>query len=86
MITINFCVCFQKSTIWHPVLRDCEALRIETLMYTSRGRHFDLVGYVSVETGEILVLSDLFPNTKYGYNKRKFLVSTLHVSLYYLTT
>ena len=38
------------------------------------------MGYVK-NNGDVTVRSDLFPNTRYGYNKRKFLVSTLHVSI-----
>ncbi|XP_052784546.1 glutamate receptor ionotropic, kainate 2-like isoform X2 [Mya arenaria] len=65
----------------------CAALRIDTLMWTPKGRGFSHVGYVNCRSydetsnwslADIVILSDVFPNIHFAYNKRQFLVSTLH--------
>ena len=69
---------FQKSSTWNP-LHKCKGFKIDTLLWTLSGRSFSTVGHVTLN-GDVVMSSDLFPNTKYGFNKRKFTVSTLSVS------
>ena len=56
----------------------CEGLIIETLMWKQKGREFNRIGY-AWNRGEVVIHADMFPNTKFGYNRRRFLISTLHV-------
>ncbi|WAR27606.1 GLRK-like protein [Mya arenaria] len=53
----------------------CAALRIDTLMWTPKGRGFSHVGYVNCRSYDE---TNVFPNIHFAYNKRQFLVSTLH--------
>jgi hypothetical protein len=69
----------QKANNWRSVDK-CEGLIIETLMWTKQGRAFSGVGYVW-KRGEVIIHADMFPNTKFGYNGREFLISTLHVNV-----
>ena len=69
----------QIASSWLPTSK-CEGLVIETLMWKPHSRDFNNVGYISDE-GEVIMFSDLFPNTNFGYNMRKFIVSTLNVSM-----
>ena len=54
-------------------------VKMETLTLTPRGRTFNTVGYVDVASEDIIVTSDIFPNVKYGFNRREFLVSVIEV-------
>ena len=89
MLPIYFQHCYLKGASTWFRESNCSALRIDTLMWTTEGRGFSTVGYVTTgaysETNnwslaEIVILSDMFPNEHFGYNKRQFLVSTLPVS------
>ncbi|KAK3586557.1 hypothetical protein CHS0354_022690, partial [Potamilus streckersoni] len=54
----------------------CTKFYIKTLLWMENGRDFATVGYLDLE-GNVVVTSNIFPNTKNGFNKRKFVVSTL---------
>ncbi|KAL3848512.1 hypothetical protein ACJMK2_019363 [Sinanodonta woodiana] len=54
----------------------CTRFYIKTLLWVENGRDFATVGYFDLE-GNVVVTSSIFPNTKNGFNKRKFVVSTL---------
>ncbi|XP_060603081.1 glutamate receptor ionotropic, kainate glr-3-like [Ruditapes philippinarum] len=54
-------------------------------MWTKQGRAFSGVGYVS-KRGEVIIHADMFPNTKFGYNGREFLISTLHFAPFVVKT
>ncbi|XP_069103797.1 glutamate receptor ionotropic, kainate 2-like [Argopecten irradians] len=53
----------------------CRWVAIEALMWTSVGRRFSTVGHIR-DSGRLLTSSDIFPNTKFGFNGRELLVST----------
>jgi hypothetical protein len=74
-----FCFVLQLSSTWRPG-KQCLAYNIGTLMYTTSGRSFSSVGYVEIN-GNVVVTADIFPNSKFGYNKRHFKISTLPVTL-----
>ncbi|KAL3860943.1 hypothetical protein ACJMK2_007038 [Sinanodonta woodiana] len=65
-----------KSKAWnHPF--NYTSLAIETLLWTQEMyRAFSPVGYVDI-TGNVAIYSDIFPNIKYKFNKRKLTVSTI---------
>ncbi|KAL3861015.1 hypothetical protein ACJMK2_007108 [Sinanodonta woodiana] len=65
-----------KSEAWnHPF--NYTSLTIETLLFTQEMyRAFSPVGYVDI-AGKVAIYSDIFPNTKYKFNKRKLTVSTI---------
>ncbi|KAL3860944.1 hypothetical protein ACJMK2_007039 [Sinanodonta woodiana] len=65
-----------KSEAWnHPF--NYTSLTIETLLWNQEMyRAFSPVGYVDI-AGKVAIYSDIFPNTKYKFNKRKLTVSTL---------
>lgn len=48
-------------------------------MWKKAGRRFDSIGYANAK-GHVIINTEIFPNTKFGYNKRLFNVSTLPVS------
>ncbi|XP_052103578.1 glutamate receptor ionotropic, kainate glr-3-like [Mytilus californianus] len=56
--------------------KDCAWLPIKTLMWEKGKRSWSTVGYSQL-SGSLLTLKEIFPNSKMGFNKRKFLVSTL---------
>ena len=79
---INSCNSFtiislQKAATWNP-LHKCLGYNIDTLLWLDGSRSFSSVGYMDT-AGAVTVLSDVFPNSKYGYNKRNFLVGVLPV-------
>ncbi|XP_060070631.1 glutamate receptor ionotropic, kainate 1-like [Ylistrum balloti] len=53
----------------------CHWVSIEALMWTQTGRKFQTVGHIR-DSGRLLTSGDIFPNTKFGFNGRKLLVST----------
>ena len=59
---------------WSPVL---------TLMWLPGNRGLSTVGYVHMN-GSLLTEKYIFPNVKFGFNGRKFLVNTLPVSSQYV--
>ncbi|KAL3861014.1 hypothetical protein ACJMK2_007107 [Sinanodonta woodiana] len=65
-----------KSEAWnHPF--NYTRFTIETLLFTQEMyRAFSPVGYVDI-AGKVSIYSDIFPNIKYKFNKRKLTVSTL---------
>ncbi|XP_045201973.2 probable glutamate receptor [Mercenaria mercenaria] len=68
------------AATWSPT-GQCLAYNIDTLLHTKSNRMFSSVGYIEIN-GNVVVTSDIFPNTKYGYNKRHFNVSTLKYPLF----
>ncbi|CAG2195718.1 GRID1 [Mytilus edulis] len=56
--------------------KDCAWLPIKTLMWEKEKRRWSTVGYLQ-HSGSLLTLTEIFPNSKMGFNKRKFLVGTL---------
>jgi hypothetical protein len=48
-------------------------------MWHKDKRGLDLVGYVQLK-GSFLAGTDIFPNEKFGFNRKKLLVSILPVS------
>ncbi|CAG2211131.1 GRID1 [Mytilus edulis] len=62
--TINLC---DMKDGWLP---------INTLMWEKKSRRLSIVGYTKL-SGSLLTMKEFFPNSKMGFNKRKFLVSTL---------
>ncbi|XP_052784781.1 ionotropic receptor 93a-like [Mya arenaria] len=84
----------KDSSTWYRESK-CAALRIDTLMWTPDGRGFSHVGYVKHQRyndtnhwslADIAILSDVFPNIHFAYNKRQFLVSTLHYEPFVIKT
>ncbi|WAR27612.1 GRIK2-like protein [Mya arenaria] len=84
----------EDSSTWYRESK-CAALRIDTLMWTPDGRGFSHVGYVKHQRyndtnhwslADIAILSDVFPNIHFAYNKRQFLVSTLHYEPFVIKT
>ncbi|XP_045199719.2 glutamate receptor U1-like isoform X2 [Mercenaria mercenaria] len=65
----------KTAATWSPS-GQCLAYNIDTLLHKKSDRMFSSVGYIEIN-GNVVVASDIFPNTKYGYNKRHFNVSTL---------
>ncbi|XP_033760011.1 uncharacterized protein LOC117342117 isoform X2 [Pecten maximus] len=53
----------------------CQWVAIEALMWTKSGRKFQTVGHIR-DSGRVLTSGDIFPNAKFGFNGREFLVST----------
>ncbi|XP_045200037.2 glutamate receptor 2-like [Mercenaria mercenaria] len=68
----------ENARSWNPTSK-CQGYRIDTLLWRKTGREFSPVGYADLN-GNVVVSANIFPNTKYGYNKRSFLVSTLPYS------
>ncbi|XP_045201044.2 glutamate receptor 2-like [Mercenaria mercenaria] len=68
----------KKAPSWNPSYK-CKGYHIDTLLWKEQGRAFSSVGHADIN-GNIVVNPDIFPNTKYGYNRRSFLVSTLEYS------
>ncbi|XP_033760423.1 probable glutamate receptor [Pecten maximus] len=54
----------------------CHWSPVQTLMFTVGGRGWSHVGYVDT-TGKTAFNAEIFPNTRFGFNQRKFKVSTL---------
>ena len=65
-----------STVMWNS---QCHMVKMETLTLTPTGRQFSTIGYVEVPSGDVIVTSDIFPNVKYGYNRREFLVSIKEV-------
>ncbi|XP_052784704.1 glutamate receptor ionotropic, kainate glr-3-like isoform X2 [Mya arenaria] len=65
----------QEASTWSPVSK-CQGFYIDTLIWTDKGRQFSSAGFMDL-SGNTVIKADIFPNTKYGYNKRQFLVATL---------
>lgn len=59
--------------------KDCDWFPIKTLTWEKEKRGWSTVGYLQ-HSGSFLTLKEIFPNSKMGFNKRKFLVGTLPVS------
>ncbi|XP_033760424.1 glutamate receptor-like [Pecten maximus] len=57
-------------------LQICHWSPVQTLMFTVEGRGWSHVGYVDT-TGKTAFHAVIFPNTGFGFNRRKFAVSTL---------
>ncbi|CAC5375407.1 GRIK2 [Mytilus coruscus] len=57
-------------------LKDCAWLPIKTLIWHTRKRGLSTVGYTQL-TGSLLVSKNIYPNSKFGFNRRKFIVSSL---------
>ncbi|XP_060069605.1 uncharacterized protein LOC132549672 [Ylistrum balloti] len=69
---------FLKYTIarlFHNSGNTCGKFVIQTLMWRDDGRELSPVGAVSLN-GEIILHSKIFPNVDFGFNQRKFIVST----------
>ncbi|KAK3583442.1 hypothetical protein CHS0354_025574 [Potamilus streckersoni] len=65
-----------KSEVWSHAVNYTSST-IETLEWIRpTGRDFSPIGYIDF-AGNVTIYSDIFPNTKYKFNKRKFVVSTL---------
>ena len=58
----------------------CLGYRIETLQWLPEGRHFATVGHVT-SRGNIVISHEMFPNVKFGFNKRQLLVTMVEVFL-----
>ncbi|VDI59959.1 Hypothetical predicted protein [Mytilus galloprovincialis] len=56
--------------------KDCDWFPIKTLTWEKEKRGWSTVGYLQ-HSGSLLTLKEIFPNSKMGFNKRKFLVGTL---------
>jgi len=54
-------------------------------MWTSNGREWSNVAYVDIN-GRLTVNGEIFPNSEFGFNGRRFNVSTLEVYSYYKFT
>ncbi|XP_063428109.1 glutamate receptor ionotropic, kainate 2-like isoform X1 [Mytilus trossulus] len=54
----------------------CAWLPIQTLLWHTRKRGFSNVGYTQL-TGSLSVSKNIYPNAKFGFNRRKFIVSSL---------
>ncbi|KAL3861017.1 hypothetical protein ACJMK2_007110 [Sinanodonta woodiana] len=68
----------------HPV--SYTSFTIETLEWIQpRGRDFSPVGHINF-AGNVTIYSNIFPNTKYKFNKRKMIVSTLEHSPFVIKT
>ncbi|XP_060068781.1 glutamate receptor ionotropic, kainate 2-like [Ylistrum balloti] len=57
-------------------LQRCHWSPVQTLMFTLGGRGWSHVGYVDT-MGQTAFYAEIFPNTRFGFNRRKFSVSTL---------
>ncbi|OWF41423.1 Glutamate receptor ionotropic, kainate 2 [Mizuhopecten yessoensis] len=57
-------------------LQGCHWSPVQTLMFTVGGRGWSHVGYVDT-MGRTAFHAEIFPNTRFGFNHRKFAVSTL---------
>lgn len=57
-----------------------QSFKVHTLMYTRKGRQLVNVP-LKMNLSEILLQGELFPNTKYGFNQKQLLVTTLEVRL-----
>ena len=61
---------------------ECTWIPIKSLMWVKgRTRGLSTVGYTEL-SGSILTQKEIFPNAAMGFNRRKFLVSTLVVCFY----
>ncbi|XP_069121394.1 glutamate receptor ionotropic, delta-1-like [Argopecten irradians] len=57
-------------------LQRCHWSSVQTLMFTSEGRSWSSVGYVSIG-GQTAFFAEIFPNMALGFNGRRFHVTTL---------
>ncbi|XP_069105112.1 uncharacterized protein [Argopecten irradians] len=62
----------------HAELQMCHWSPLLTLMFTVGGRGWSHVGYVDI-MGNTAFHAEIFPNTRFGFNRRKFAVSTLEL-------
>ncbi|XP_060589780.1 glutamate receptor ionotropic, kainate glr-3-like isoform X1 [Ruditapes philippinarum] len=80
---VNFKTVFVKrleenAKSWNPT-NYCKGYYIETLLWRAKSRELSPVGHADFN-GNVVLNSEIFPNIKYGYNKRWFLISTLEYS------
>jgi hypothetical protein len=71
--------CLQNAKSWNPT-NYCKGYYIETLLWRAKSRELSPVGHADFN-GNVVLNSEIFPNIKYGYNKRWFLISTLEVGV-----
>ncbi|CAC5420552.1 GRIK4 [Mytilus coruscus] len=53
-----------------------QSFKVQTLVFTQKGRQLVDVPF-RINLSQILLQGELFPNTKYGFNQKKLLVTTL---------